>query len=225
MNKALIKIGIALGALFVLYHLVAWFGLFRMFSISTSSSEPNIKMGSRVLVSNLVSSEVGDMIVFSNTDSLPKVNYFVFRLSGQSGDTIQIKKGVMFVNGKNIDKNFECHYRYAVFPPVLTERLEELKNDERISSFFTVYDTIGYAYTDSITALKYGMERLMDSVGHIDTDIQNIYGKPWNKDYFGPLVIPKGKLFILGDNRDNAFDSRFLGLIDQTNYVGKVIYP
>ena len=45
----------------------------------------------------------------------------------------------------------------------------------------------------------------------------------WDMYNFGPLVIPENKFFVMGDNRDNAMDSRFIGLIDQNNYVGKAI--
>jgi signal peptidase I len=57
----------------------------------------------------------------------------------------------------------------------------------------------------------------------IDQEIRKIYKKDWNEDNFGPLVIPKEYLFVLGDNRNYSIDSRFQGLIPVDNLKGKLI--
>jgi signal peptidase I len=46
----------------------------------------------------------------------------------------------------------------------------------------------------------------------------------WARDNFGPVVVPVGHLFMLGDNRDNSFDSRFWGPLDQAAVIGKPLY-
>ncbi|MGH9789084.1 MAG: signal peptidase I [Candidatus Acidiferrales bacterium] len=35
------------------------------------------------------------------------------------------------------------------------------------------------------------------------------------------LVIPPGKYFVMGDNRDNSQDSRYWGLVDRSNIIGR----
>ncbi len=42
-----------------------------------------------------------------------------------------------------------------------------------------------------------------------------------NRDNFGPLVVPEGEAFLMGDNRDYSFDSRFFGPVPTKNIIGR----
>ncbi|MGZ5434161.1 MAG: signal peptidase I [Thermoanaerobaculia bacterium] len=39
---------------------------------------------------------------------------------------------------------------------------------------------------------------------------------------FGPVTVPQGHYFFLGDNRDNANDSRFQGFIAEGDIRGRM---
>lgn len=46
------------------------------------------------------------------------------------------------------------------------------------------------------------------------------------RDNFGPITVPYGKFFVMGDNRDQSFDGRFWGFVDMNDIKGKafIIY-
>jgi len=60
--------------------------------------------------------------------------------------------------------------------------------------------------------------------GTRERGIFSLDGANWNRDHWGPMTVPEGKCFVLGDNRDNSADSRYWGFLPRADVRGHVAY-
>ena len=149
--------------------------------------------------------ERGDVVVFRHPVSGQD---YIKRLTGMPGDTIQMRQGLLYING-------------TVAP------------QEPAGQFTEVYEPQGAAGTPprcenypvdlgaECTRSRF-IETLPNGVKHAVLNIEN--GPADNTDVF---TVPEGKYFFMGDNRDNSLDSRFaqsdngVGFVPLENLIGR----
>ncbi|HUB61536.1 MAG TPA: signal peptidase I [Puia sp.] len=145
----------------------------------------------------------------------------IHRLCGLPGDVIEIRKGILYVNQINADKDLDPIHIFKVN----RSDAGAIPHDPRLAYTIPSYPDIVYL---SLSA-KYVRENSLPCEQHLlppglRTDsIFSTYKKNWNEDNFGPVKVPAGQWFVLGDDRRHSIDSRHLGFIDPAKCAGTVL--
>lgn len=107
----------------------------------TVSNEPAIKKGERIFTTNLKEPELYRFIAFTSayedsvlaqySDSYSKGAAYLYRLCGKGGNTLEMKNGVLFVDGKNFDDTLNVKNSYLLNAKAFDEVIDEAdKNEE-----------------------------------------------------------------------------------------------
>lgn len=71
-------------------------------------------------------------------------------------------------------------------------------------------------------------DRIAARGGHVYVDGQRLVEPYLSADVatssFGPLVVPPGHIWVMGDNRGDSLDSRVFGPIPEKNVVGRAVW-
>ncbi len=188
------------------------------FIIPSSSMVPNLLVGDYILVNKMsygygkysfplqpldfrgriLGAEIqrGDIVVFRYPPN-PSESY-VKRIVGLPGDTLQVKNGMLYINGKMLGKKQTKDY------------IMDDNNNMPVAMF---NETVARQPHHEDRTKTYKILELNGNQGDLDNTAS--------------YVVPAGHYFGMGDNRDNSMDSRVaapfgVGFIPRENIIGRV---
>lgn len=119
----------------ILIAVVRLTGILQSYRVATPANEPNLKLNTTFFCSNLKNAKPGDFIIYRHpfTDSLNNFGdtyniangTYIHRLCAIGGDTIAMRNGTLFLNGKNFDSHFETYHGYILSSTVAENFLEK----------------------------------------------------------------------------------------------------
>jgi len=150
----------------------------------------------------------GDVVVFRHPAG--RGEDLVKRVIGLPGDVIELRQGAVVLNGRPLPRQRIADFALPVSPnsPCGGPAARQVPDGNGgtlclIPRFReTLPDGTGYAVLDHVVN------------GEADT--------------FGPVTVPDGNIFVMGDNRDESLDSRFptsaggVGMLPLDNVLGRV---
>ncbi|MBL7879589.1 MAG: signal peptidase I [Chryseobacterium gambrini] len=196
-------------------------GVLQYAYVPQAGGEPNIKKNSFVFITNILPYEKFKLLVYNQNENEFGKGAYVHRLVGVAGDRIQIKNGELFVNNKFSDSALKLKHSYKIDRAYLNDLMLKGASENEFYPMDSDY-FITQLSKDELND-NFFYERFINP--NSDQEIVNIYHHSWNADNFGPVTVPQGKVFFLGDNRNASLDSRYIGFIDEKEITGRVFYP
>lgn len=187
------------------------------FKIPTGSMEGTLLVGDFLLVNKMVyGAEVpftkmklpalrtpqrGDIIVFQWP--VDRTKNFVKRIVGMPDDTLEMRNGTLIRNGVVQAEPYVVHTSPGSDP-----------SDEEFNWQ---------------VAFLLGANHPVATPPRSPLTVSTLQASPNyhpTRNNWGPLVVPKGNYFVLGDNRDNSLDSRYWGWVADSLVRGQplVVY-
>jgi signal peptidase I len=152
----------------------------------------------------------GDVVVFRHPD---QDSDLIKRVIGLPGDTVEVRGGALILNGRPISREELPPYAMPI------SANSPCKVVPPASPFVAMINGQPYC--------RYPAYREILPGGPSYTVFDQIDTSP--ADDFAPVKVPAGRVFLMGDNRDDSLDSRFseaeggIGMVPVENLIGRAM--
>ncbi|HVH12085.1 MAG TPA: signal peptidase I [Longimicrobium sp.] len=203
----------SVGAAVLLFFVIRTF-IITAYSIPSESMERTLLVGDYLMANNALFGATlpftdvklpalrdprrGEIVVFRPAYNEPQIDV-VKRVVGVPGDTLQMANAVLFRNGERVDEPY-AHYDQGFDEPI---------------------DMEGFGVQDpNIRPEAYGAKN------HLPLLVSSVDPRQYrpSRNNWGPLVVPEGHYWLMGDNRDQSLDSRYMGPIPRRTIRGKPLF-
>ncbi|MDO8684562.1 MAG: signal peptidase I [Armatimonadota bacterium] len=214
--KSIAETAESLALAFALVFLIIRPFLIQAYYIPSQSMETGLHVKDHLLANKLVyrlrEPRHGEIVVFKSPPKLEALEGkkdFIKRVIGEPGDTIEVKEGLVYVDGK------------AYSHSQLDSLINIQSNYDEENAIYVKLHKDYISVTEDNKTSKITKKEIAEEIGNSDAKIvirpgvviRN--GKPLNEYYtaedpdynYSKVKVPRGNLFVMGDNRNNSLDS------------------
>jgi signal peptidase I len=158
----------------------------------------------------------------SSLDSVTEIDVLFKRIIALPHDTVSVNQSVVFVNGEKIPLNNELLHNYII--KLKQQKDTALFANETITEKYLIDDSCVYIVTltnDKFFELKgkgIAIQENAEDSGLYDETVFPQHPKiKWNKDFFGPLYIPKKNDTLRLDTFNIALYKKLISIFEKNS--------
>ena len=185
---------------------IVMFFFVQAFKIPSASMYNTLQIGDHLFVNKAVYGVIVFAFPAAKKDQMNCGGYqygrdYVKRVIALPGDKVEIKDRVLYINDKE-----EPLHGYEVFKPVIP-----IAPVVKVGAFLTADEKELTLVSPAVYQTLWEKRLLEHELGLS------------LRDNFGPVTVPQGQYFAMGDNRDDSCDSRFWGPVPRENIKGTAL--